>query len=161
MIRAYHAVCTSAMCVNKRILVASLGNPSIGHDSIAYRVVESLPDLPFIRKVHLLADPLSLVAVYRAEDGVVLVDVCDSEKVHIMDAKEIHRVEPEGLSSHVIGIKSAIEILNLINHRISHIQKIFVFLPSGKHDPQRIDFFSSILMDIIRDKIEGKTAKRY
>ncbi len=151
MIRAYHAVCTSAMCVNKKVLVASMGNPVIDYDSIAYRVVESLPDLPFMRKVHLFADPLSLVAIYRDEDGIILVDVCDSDRIHVMDAEEISRVESKGISSHVVGIRSAMEILNLINHRISHIQKIFVFLPSGKHDSEKMKSFSSMLMDIIRD----------
>ena len=151
MIRASRAVCTFAMCTNKRVLVASMGNPLIDHDSIAYRVVESLPDLPFIRKIHLFADPLSLVAVYREEDGIILVDVCDSKNIHVMNAEEIHRVESKEISSHTIGIRSTMEMLNLVNHKISRIQKVFVFLPSGKHDPEKMKFFSSILMDIVRD----------
>jgi len=139
------------MCVNKKVLVASMGNPLIDYDSIAYRIVKSLPDLPFMRKVHLFADPLSLVAVYRDEDGIILVDVCDSDKIHVMDAEEIYRVESKGISSHVIGIRSAMEILNLMNHRVSHTQKVFVFLPSDRHNSEKMKSFSSMLMAIIRD----------
>ena len=150
MIPASRAVSMCARCANRRILVVSLGNPAIESDSIAYRVVESLPDLPFLRKYHLFADPLSISAVYDGEDIIVVVDVCNGNEIVVLEERDLYRVEEKGISPHVVGICSAFEILKMVYRRISMARKIFVFLPSSRVDDESVSRFLSVLMDLLK-----------